>query len=135
MSLDGRVAIDRKERILAWMRKLCLALPGTSEATSWGQLSFRAGGRAYAVLEPHGGALCICFKAGAARRRQLLSDSRYFVPPHGEPGGWVATAVDHGKAADPEQLRDWIVASYRLVTTTALLAKLDANVPHSWSGG
>jgi hypothetical protein len=59
--------------ILAKLREICLALPGAEETITFGHPTFRATGKAFAVLEEYKGELSIDFRVERSRqeRRQV----------------------------------------------------------------
>ncbi len=70
--------------ILAKLREMCLALPGAEETITFGHPTFRATGKAFAVLEEYKGELSIAFqwvslrvssRCRGAELRELLAES------------------------------------------------------------
>ncbi len=87
------MALERS--ILARLRKICRALPGTSETVSWGHPTFKAGGKTFCVLERYQGHLTICFKLSPGDAAAALrDDSRFQKTPYIGDKGWVSMIID-----------------------------------------
>lgn len=67
---------------LAQLRLVCGELPGVVEAVAWGNPSFKAGGRAFAVLDAYQGASCVWLLCGPERREALLAEPGFFPAPY-----------------------------------------------------
>jgi len=111
------------DRTLARLRKLCLALPETSEVQSWGHPNFRAGKRIFAVLEVYRGQLSLCVRPDPATYRVLAKDSRFYVTPYIGNQGWLSLKVDG--PLDWAEVRTLVLQSYRQVALKRMLAALD----------
>jgi len=85
--------VQRFDPVLGRLRKLCLSLPDTSEANSWGHPNFRVGKRTFVTYEWIGGRPSIAFRLNATEIDALLRQGRYFVTPYGR-GKWVSLWVD-----------------------------------------
>jgi predicted DNA-binding protein (MmcQ/YjbR family) len=88
-------------RVLAKLRKLCLALPDAWEKLSHGEPTFFAKKRSFAMFAKannhHGrGRNAVWIKAAPGRQaRAVKSDpARFFVPPYAGPSGWVGVYLD-----------------------------------------
>lgn len=106
---------------LAWMRKVCRALPGTSEGTHYGEIAFLVGGKIFATCgEKKGGPRRIVFRIDARRTAELSQrDPRFQRYPYEKSALQIAAAdVD-----DWEQLRGFVEESYRAEARTAPRAK------------
>ena len=75
-------AAARRERALTRLRSICLKFPECSEATSFGNPAFRAGKRAFVVLDCYKGADCIFLYADPGLRDELLKTPHYFPAPY-----------------------------------------------------
>ena len=114
-----RPVFDRP--VFAHARKTCLALPETSETTSWGHPNFRAGKRTFCTFEIIGGRPSIAFKLPAddpALRRRRDT----FATPYGR-GAWTSVWVDG--VVDRAAIATLAECSYRGVATRRMVRALD----------
>ncbi len=92
---------------LARVRRLCLALPETSEKLAWGAPTFRVG-RAQKMFATfadhhHGDARVALWLAAPLGKQAVLvasEPSRVFAPPYLGPKGWIA--LDLARFSDRE---------------------------------
>ncbi|MGH9318437.1 MAG: MmcQ/YjbR family DNA-binding protein [Vicinamibacteria bacterium] len=113
-------------KILARLRRICLALPESHETTSFGHPTFRAGAsgkKTFAVFENYKGEDTLCFKASLEDQALLVLDPRFFVAPYIGQHGWTSMRVASG--IDWDEVLDLVLESYRLVATKSMVAKLD----------
>jgi predicted DNA-binding protein (MmcQ/YjbR family) len=93
---------------------MCLALPGTQEATSFGHPAFCVGKKPYVVLEEYRGRLCIVFKAEPLHQQELVeSGPRFLVAPYIGKDGWVSLVAE-GRL-DWGEVRSLVAGSHRLI--------------------
>src|SRR5437667_11742084 len=87
----GATDMNRKrvDSALKKLRAACRGLPEANEVAPWGNPTFRAGKKAFAVLEEWAGDLCLALKIGLDRRDELLCDSRFCETPYCGHQGWV----------------------------------------------
>ena len=64
------------------LRAACVGWPGVTETTSWGNPTFKANGRGFAVLDRYKGSSCIYVQCGGARREALLGREGWFAAPY-----------------------------------------------------
>ena len=89
-----------RERVLARIREVCLALPQASERPSHGAPTFFvAGKRAFLMVltDHHGDGRFAVWCAGAPGMQQMLVDSdpeRFFVPPYVGHRGWLGVDLE-----------------------------------------
>jgi predicted DNA-binding protein (MmcQ/YjbR family) len=99
-----------------WVRKVCLALPHTTEDVQWEHdLLFRIANKIYCVanLEPGLGPTKIAFKCTPEKFAELVEVEGIIPAPYMARNHWVAmTEVD---ALRPPELQALIEWSYRLV--------------------
>jgi predicted DNA-binding protein (MmcQ/YjbR family) len=117
-------------KVLARLRKLCLALPEAYETTSFGHPTFRAGRsgkKTFAVFENYRGEDTICVKATVEDQALLVLDPRFFVAPYVGKHGW--TSMRTAGALEWDEVEDLVGESYRLVATKSMLAKLEERRP------
>lgn len=85
---------------IARVRKICLALPETTEVRSWGAPTFRVRGRVFGMYaEPgnnHGGREALWLNCDAVSQQFMIADDpkRYFKPQYVGPYGWVGVYLD-----------------------------------------
>src|SRR5215510_11841817 len=102
----------RNERTLRRLRALCLALPETSETTSWGHPNFKAGTRTFVAFERVKGRASIAFRLEPRDVDRLLKRTSFFVTPYGR-GQWVSLWADG--AIDWNAVERLVDRSYRVV--------------------
>jgi hypothetical protein len=92
------------------VRGICLGLPGTSEKTAWGDPSFRANGRMYAILKFGKGTALWCTAPEGAQEALIESDPERFYRPSNHPlhHGWI------GLRLEPSARIDWDEVAFLL---------------------
>jgi hypothetical protein len=91
-----------RERTLAKLRALCLALPETSERLSHGAPTFFVRGkRAFLMVltDHHGDGRFAIWCASASGIQEMLVDAdgeKFFVPPYVGHRGWLGVRLDIG---------------------------------------
>jgi hypothetical protein len=96
----------KRERVLARLRKLCLALPETSERLSHGAPTFFVREKRSFVMvltDHHGdGRFAIWCAAGEGVQRMLVEadPERFFVPPYVGHRGWLGYHLDRDLGSD-----------------------------------
>jgi predicted DNA-binding protein (MmcQ/YjbR family) len=103
---SGAAPLDR-------LRRICLALPGTTETMTWGHPNFRAGKKIFAAFEVWKGEECICFKTEPPMQDLLLGEPQFFRAPYVGNRGWVSMKTK-GRI-EWKRLKSLIEESYRLV--------------------
>ena len=99
-----------------WVRKVCLALPHTTEDVQWEHdLLFRIAGKMYCVanLEPGLGPTKIAFKCTPEKFAELVEVEGIIPAPYMARNHWVA--MTEADALRPPELQELIEWSYRLV--------------------
>ena len=110
-------------KALARMRRICGALPETSEALQFGMPVWRVGKRGFALLYDYGQGLIASVWVGIERQGPLEMDPRMSVPAYMGHNGWIAMEV--ARLSDRE-LSDFVIESYRHFAARRAVAKLDA---------
>lgn len=115
--------ITKRSGLLARLREICLPLPECKETLSWGNPTFTAGKKQFAVLDRYHDRWCIAFVTDPQTQRALLKRPGFFPAPYGAKYGWVCRDAE-GRIGwkDLERL---IVGSYRHVAIKRMLAALD----------
>ena len=99
-------------------RAICLSLPETSEVfvEEWGHPTFRVGPKAKMFAScsaPDGDAFSVGMKVEKAHQQALVhTDKRVKVAAYVGKHGWIT--VDASGSLDWDELREWVVESYRL---------------------
>jgi predicted DNA-binding protein (MmcQ/YjbR family) len=118
-----------EERLLARLRKLCLALPEANEKLSHGEPTWFAGkGKVFAMLDNHhhGAAhLSVWLPLPPGMQSDLIDSDpqRFFRPPYVGPAGWIGVVLD--SKPDWAMVEALIMEAYRLVARPKLVAQLD----------
>ena len=111
------------------LRKVCLALPDTTEKEAWGDPTFRVRGKkmfAQVSNNHHGdGIVAVWFKAplGFAAARVAEDPKRFYVPPYVGHKGWIGVRLD--VKVDWADLASIAEESYRMTAPKQLIARLD----------
>ena len=86
---------------LARLRKVCLALPETTEVKAWGEPTFRVRGRLFAMYASaanhHGGGReSVWLNCDGTNQLLMIADrpDRFFKPAYVGPYGWVGVYLD-----------------------------------------
>jgi predicted DNA-binding protein (MmcQ/YjbR family) len=113
------------DKYLADIRRICLALPESSEVEAWGRPTFRAGKKMFAVFDGSGDdRYALIFKPEPEERHALVADTRFFVPAYFGPGGWLALDLD-AAPIEWDEVAELMDASYRTVALKRMLKVLD----------
>ena len=112
----------RGKRVLAAMRRICLALPDALEDTRFGQPVWRAGKNVFARAYCINGRWLVAFWVGIPTQGLMSDNPRFEIPPYIGRSGWIA--VDVSKSQNEDELRSLALASYRHFALQRMLAKL-----------
>jgi predicted DNA-binding protein (MmcQ/YjbR family) len=114
-----------EEDALERLRAIRLELPETEETVTFGNPTFRAGKKTFAVLEWYHGELSIAVKSTLIEQEMLIQDPRFYITPYIGHRGWVSLRVT--AATDWDMVRDLVFDSYRRVANKRMLARLDGS--------
>lgn len=117
---------DDDDPVLARVRELCAALPGSLEKEAWGRPTFRAG-KVYAVYGSRDRPTALCFRPDPDEDPALRADPRFWVPPYHGPYGWLA--LDLVPDGDWAEVGELLASSYRQVAPARLVTELDRTRP------
>ena len=109
-------------RVMAAMRKVCLALPETSEDAQFGQPVWRAGKKVFAQAYCYDGRWRVAFWVGIAAQGFMTQDPRFEIPAYMGHNGWIA--LDASKGVEESELRALALGSYRHFALKRMLAAL-----------
>jgi predicted DNA-binding protein (MmcQ/YjbR family) len=107
---------------LTEMRRICLALPETTETPTWGEPHFRVRGKIFAGCGNHGGVVTIGFKLEREHADQAVRDPRFARAPYVGQHGWIS--MDAKGVRDWNEVRALVLESYRLIAPKALWAEV-----------
>ena len=116
------------DRALQRVRKLCLSLPESSEASSWGHPNFRAGKRTFATFEWIKGRPSIALRLSPTDVDLLLGRKGFFVTPYGQ-GQWVSCWADI--SLNWGLVERLLHQSYRVVALKRMVAALESTKKRS----
>jgi predicted DNA-binding protein (MmcQ/YjbR family) len=122
----SRKDLARQEYLLRHLRRLCLALPETAETVKWGNPTFVAGKKMFAVLDRYDNQWCIVFRKTLDEDAQLVQRSDIVPAPYSAKHGWVC--LDAGGKMGWKEIEPWIRGSYRLAALKRMLAALGGSV-------
>jgi hypothetical protein len=114
------------------LRRLCLALPETTERLSHGEPTWFVRGKKTFVTyadHHHDDRLAFWCAAPAGMQEALVGSDpqRYFVPPYVGHRGWIGVRLD--VPVDWEEIAELVKDAYRVVAPARLVAELDAREP------
>ncbi|MDP9265909.1 MAG: MmcQ/YjbR family DNA-binding protein [Chloroflexota bacterium] len=128
--LGGRPAASRgRSDPLGRLRRLCLALPETTERASHGEPAWFVRDRKLFVAyadhhhDDRLGFWCAA-PAGAQQALVELDPKRFFVPPYVGQRGWLGAYLD--VPVDWDQVAEVLTDAYRVVAPKRLVVELDA---------
>ena len=112
----------RGKQILASMRKICLALPETSEGVQFGHPVWLAGKKAFALARSHDDHWWVTFWVGVHAQLLMTDDPRYTIPAYMGHNGWIALEVT--RKHNGKELESLALASYRHFALKRMLTQL-----------
>ena len=115
-----------KNKPLERVRRICLALPETSERLSHGEPTFFVRKKVFVMFAEdhhHDGRIAVWLPVPAGFQADLIkaSPTIYFKPPYVGVRGWVGINLDH---VGEDDLRFLIHTAWELVAPKRLLAKV-----------
>jgi predicted DNA-binding protein (MmcQ/YjbR family) len=113
----------RAKSVLEPLRKLCLTLPESSETTTFGNPTWRAGKKTFASANCYDGTLRLAFWVGADRQAMLTYEPRYRIPAYMGHNGWIE--LDVQDVIDWDEVKGLVLDSYRHFALKRMLARLD----------
>jgi predicted DNA-binding protein (MmcQ/YjbR family) len=112
----------RAQALLTRLRKICLALPESSEALQFGSPVWRAGKKTFANFYSDRKRLLICFWVGLSQQAMFSADPRYHVPAYMGHNGWIA--LDVTQQCNWTEVRAQVLHSYRRFALKRMLKDL-----------
>ena len=107
-----RASDPRHQAALERLRQECADWPGVTETTSWGNPTFKANGRTFAVLDHYRGDWCIHVHSKGDRRAALLAQDGWFAAPYDRKQQSLCRSVD---GLDWDAFREVLRESYESV--------------------
>lgn len=116
MSHPIKTKSPKAKQQLAKLRKVCLALPETTEVVAWGEPTWRVAGKMFAMFDNHHHGspdLAVWLKSDFETQALLVESApvRFFVPPYQGKAGWVAARLDRN--TDWEELAELVEEAWR----------------------
>jgi hypothetical protein len=104
------------------VRRICLAIPETTEKEAWGEPTFRIRNRLFAMFandHHRDGRLALWCNAPIGVQEHLVRDEpqKFFVPPYVGVKGWIGILLGH---CDDEELGELVTQSYCMVAPRKL---------------
>ncbi len=116
------------DEMMAELRRICLAYPGSSQRDTWDHPNFRVRDKIFVIVGSHEGSPALSLKAAAGEQQSLLAEGDpFFLPPYVGSKGWIGVVLDG--ATDWSEIAELIDDSYRAVAPTRLVAELDEGRP------
>jgi len=115
--------LSKRAELMSRLREICLPLPECKETTTWGNPTFVAGKKQFAVLDRYHDKWCIAFVAGGDRQQELLKRSGFFPAPYGAKYGWMCREAE-GRIGWKE-MQKLLLESYRKVALKRMLDAMD----------
>ncbi|HEX5725676.1 MAG TPA: MmcQ/YjbR family DNA-binding protein [Longimicrobiaceae bacterium] len=109
---------------LSRVRRICLALPETTEVEAWGEPTFRVRKKIFAMFannHHHDGHIALWVNAPLGVQEHLVRSEpeKYFVPPYVGVKGWIGIILDRN---DDAEIEEHVVQSYCMVAPKKLQA-------------
>ena len=109
------------------VRRICMALPETTEQVAWGEPTWRVKKKIFAMVADNhhrDGHVAVWCAAPLGGQEMLIeaAPGTYFRPPYVGVKGWVGIDLDH---ADDRELREQLVQSYLMIAPKKLHALVD----------
>ena|SRR5688572_5701143 len=115
-------ALTKRSELLAHLREICLPLPECKETLTWGNPTFVAGRKQFAVLDRYHDRWCIAFVANPKKQSELLKRPGFFAASYGAKYGWVCR--DAERRIGWTEMQKLLVESYRHVALKRMLAAM-----------
>lgn len=112
--------MNDSEEHLQRVRRICAALPGTTEKLSHGEPTFFAGKKVYAMFANNhhdDGHIAVWIAAELGLQATLIRTSprKYFRPPYVGVRGWVGIELP---AVSDEELAEHLLEAWKLIAPT-----------------
>lgn len=118
--LNNPVAQKKLQRL----EKLCLSLPETQRAETFGDPSFKAGKKSFCSVHRRRRVMRLAVWTGVDAQPALTLDPRYRVPAYTGHNGWTELNIE--KSVDWQEVEALVLASYKHFALKRMLKALDA---------
>ena len=112
----------RAQSVLREVRKLCLRLPETTEASAFGMPVWRAGKKTFAWLAARKDHISILIWVGVERQSLFTADDRFSIPAYMGHNGWIALKL--GAKPNWREVDALLIDSYRHFALKRMLDRL-----------
>lgn len=122
-----RAEAAQSQALLRRVRRICLALPESSEGSAFGKPALKVGKKAFSHFYCTDGAPVALFRLGPDGQSALLGphgDARYAIPAYMGNHGWISLRLD--RVFDAAEVEALALQSYRHFAPKRLLKQLDA---------
>ena len=115
---------------LTILRKICLALPETTERLSHGEPTWFVRGKktfvSYSDHHHNDRLAFVCAAPPGAQQAMVAADhERFFVPPYVGGRGWLGVYLDLEEPVDWDEVAELVEDAYRVVAPKTLVRLLD----------
>lgn len=111
-------------QVLTKLRRICASLPDAVETMTWGKPHFRVADKIFVGFGEENGRSVIGFKLPKKQAVEIVKDPRFWPAPYVGKHGWVS--MDASAVKDWEEVKGFVLVSYRLIAPKKLLARMDA---------
>jgi len=121
---SNREESARYERVLEKLRKICLALPETSEVVAWGHPTFRVKDKIFVGFGIEDGRIILGFKADGLEQQELVETEpdTYYVAKYVGRHGWVSMRLD--RSVDWKRVKEHVTSSWRRIAPAKLVKSI-----------
>ena len=116
------MAIDANSQ-LTRIRRICLALPDTTETMTWDKPHFRVGDKIFVGYGQERGTSVISIKLEMKHAAEIIELPNFWRAPYVGHKGWVS--MDVRRVSNWDDVRGLILESYRLIAPKRTLASLE----------
>jgi predicted DNA-binding protein (MmcQ/YjbR family) len=106
------------------LRKICMAMPGTTEKKIFDHPTFRVKDKMYCLYHGHAETPAIAFKVAKTEQGIFLEDPRFYKTPYIGQHGWVSMH-EQGKL-DWQEIQELVNGSYQLVAPRVSLKNAES---------
>ncbi len=127
--MPGHPEVRIEPHILDELREICLELPETKEAATFGAPVFKVNSKHYAMTHRDKQDRPNVWVKGAPGQQEALAGAfpdRYFRPPYLGGKGWIGCWLDDTALPDWDEIEDLIVESYRMIAPKRLVKAMDS---------
>jgi hypothetical protein len=115
---------------LTTLRKICLALPETTERLSHGEPTWFVRGKktfvSYADHHHNDRLAFVCAAPPGAQQAMVAADpERFFVPPYVGGRGWLGVHLDLDEPVDWDEVAELVEDAFRVVAPKTVVQLLD----------